>query len=71
VCLDEKRERIIEGTVLEFRTHTLIDKSFKMLKLHKMRQHKKILLNQVADEFHWERINREIEIGRTLVHVNT
>ena len=56
---------------MEFRTHTLIDKSFKMLKLHKMRQHKKVLLNQVADEFHWERINREIEIGRTLVHVNT
>lgn len=42
-----------------------------MLKLYKMRQHKKTLLNQVADEFHWERINREIEVGRTLVHLNT
>lgn len=54
--LQERRERIIEGTVCDFRKHTLIEKSFKILKFYRMQQRKKALLNQVADEFHEERI---------------
>ena len=70
-CIQEKKDRIIAGTVLDFRKHTLIEKSFKWLKYYRMNQVKKTLLNQVADEFHEERIKRSIEAGRTQVRLNT
>ena len=63
--LQERRERIIEGTVCDFRKHTLIEKSFKILKFNRIKQRKKSLLNQVADEFREDRIKRSIEAGRT------
>ena len=70
-CIEEKKDRIILNTVMDFRQHTLLEKSFKMLKYHHMKQRKKALLNQVADEFHEERLRREIEHGRTQVRLNT
>ena len=69
--LAQRRDRIIDSTVIEFRRHTLLEKSFKLLKFYRMKKTKEHLLNQVADEFHEERLRRHIESGRTRVQLNT
>ena len=70
-ALQERRERIINCTVADFRKHTLLEKTFKLLKFYRMKQHKKLLLNQVAEEFHEEKLRLKIESGRTHVQLNT
>ena len=68
--IQAKKDRIISATVVDFRKHTLLEKSFKMLNFHRMSKRKKTLLYQVADEFHEERLTREIEVGRTKISLN-
>ena len=57
-CLQEKKDRVIAHTVTDFRKHTLLEKSFQMLNLYRMKQRKSTLLNQVADEFHEEHLRK-------------
>ena len=59
------------GTVLDFRKHTLAEKTFRHWKIYLMKQRKEKLMNQVAKEFYDEKLKRLIEAGRTQVRLNT
>ena len=69
--LQQKKKRIIMGTVMDFRKHTLAEKTFRYWKIYLMKQKKQNLMNQVAKEFYEEKIQRLIEKGRTQVRLNT
>ena len=63
--LQQKKKRIIMGTVMDFRKHTLAEKTFRYWKIFDMKQKKQRLMSQVAKEFYEEKIQRMIEAGRT------
>lgn len=61
---------MVQGTVDDFRMHTLQERCFKTWKAYNIYKHKKRLLNGVAIDFHEDKIARAIEVGRTRVRLN-
>lgn len=69
--LISKRKRMVLATVLDFRRHGLFEKVMRAWKLFKAVQRRKSLMNQVADEFRYERIASAITLGRQSIHINS
>ena len=69
--LKQRKKRLIMGTVVDFRKHTLAEKTFRYWKIFIMQRRKTNLMKQVASEYYEERLIRLIEHGRTQVRINT
>ena len=48
----------------------IVEKTFKCLKLYKMKRRRRALIKQVAQEFYEEKLRKEIEAGRTKMKLN-
>jgi len=46
------RERIVEGTVYDFRAHTLKEKAFRRMKQHNFIRQKHRIMKEVAHDFY-------------------
>ena len=69
--LRQRKKRLVTGTVVDFRKHTLAERTFRYWKVFVMQRRKSKLMKQVADEYYEERLVRLIEHGRTQVRINT